>query len=271
VITGTVESDYREWLREFHAPAQGRRTAERNAAFFLPHLRPEFSLLDAGCGGGSITVGLAKTVGSGKVVGVDISDEAVKTARFRATEDSVSNVEFRVADAAKLDFGDATFDGVFCHALLQHVDSPLNVLRELKRVLKPGGTIGVADADFDASVTSPMNDVLRNSIEIVRRTRRHPTIGRDLRSLLNAAGLSCVVGSAVARSIGSGPPVKLEGEFYFRYFSAEPLIRYAEESGWASRADMAEMAQAWRDWGDDPGAFSASLWLQAVARAPQTT
>jgi SAM-dependent methyltransferase len=179
----------------------------------------------------------------------------------------VQNVEFKVADAATLDFGNATFDSVFCHALLQHVDSPLNVLRELRRVLKPGGVIGVADADFDASVTAPMTDVLRKSIKIVRRTRRNPIIGRDLRALLHEAGFGDVIGSAVARTLGSSPDVKLEGEFYAGYFSGEPFVRQAEKGGWATREELAAMVTAWRKWGDDPGAFSASLWFQAVGRA----
>jgi ubiquinone/menaquinone biosynthesis C-methylase UbiE len=49
-----------------------RRTAAREGAFFLPHLRPGMRVLDCGCGPGSITVGLAAAVAPGQAVGIDL-------------------------------------------------------------------------------------------------------------------------------------------------------------------------------------------------------
>jgi ubiquinone/menaquinone biosynthesis C-methylase UbiE len=51
-----------------------RRTVETNASFVPPHLRPGLSVLDCGCGPGSITVGLAGRVAPGQVVGIDVAD-----------------------------------------------------------------------------------------------------------------------------------------------------------------------------------------------------
>jgi hypothetical protein len=59
--------------------------------------------------------------------------------------------------------------------------------------------------------------------------------------------------------------VKLEGEFWARYFSADPLVAWVQEKGWASQDELAAMAKAWREWGDDAGAFSASMWCTALA------
>ena len=61
-----------------------RRTVERAADFFLPHLKSGMSLLDCGCGPGSITVGLAEVVAPGEVVGIDIETSQVETARSHA-------------------------------------------------------------------------------------------------------------------------------------------------------------------------------------------
>ncbi|MGH2627567.1 MAG: methyltransferase domain-containing protein, partial [Anaerolineales bacterium] len=66
-----VEREFREWLYEAHSPAHARRTAAFNAAFFLPELRPGMRLLDAGCGAGSITLGLAQAVAPAETVGID--------------------------------------------------------------------------------------------------------------------------------------------------------------------------------------------------------
>src|SRR3712207_1164606 len=71
-----------------------RRSAGREAAFFLPYLKPGMRLLDAGCGPGSITVGLAEALGSGEVIGVDVEPGVLETARKLAAERGMTNVRF---------------------------------------------------------------------------------------------------------------------------------------------------------------------------------
>src|SRR5688572_17021804 len=114
-----TEEAYRNWLRRVHGPGQARRTATVNAAFLLPHLAPGMSLLDAGCGAGSITLGLAEAVAPGEVVGIDVSAEGIDAARSLATARDITNACFEVADACALPFEDGSFDAVFSHALLQ--------------------------------------------------------------------------------------------------------------------------------------------------------
>ena len=159
-LNQTITDNYETWLREAHAPAHARRTAERNAAFLLPHLKPGMRLIDAGCGAGSITIGLAKAVAPGEAVGVDLSDVSIERARALADERGAGNCTFDIADASALPFEDATFDAAFAHAMLQHVEFPLDVLRELRRVLRPGGVIGVADADRDGWIMAPQPPAL---------------------------------------------------------------------------------------------------------------
>src|SRR5215212_8050002 len=78
--------------------AQMARTAAEQADFFLPHLRPGMRVLDAGCGGGSITLGLAAAVAPGEVVGVDIEAQRLVGARRLAAERGVANVRFEPGD-----------------------------------------------------------------------------------------------------------------------------------------------------------------------------
>jgi SAM-dependent methyltransferase len=262
------DTSFEAWLRATHVPAHSRRTAGRNAAFLLPHVHPGMRLLDAGCGPGSITIGLARAVAPGEAVGIDASVEAIAAARERAAAEGVTNVRFEVADVCKLPFEDATFDAAFAHALLQHLPWPLDALLELRRVLRPGGVIGLADAEFDGAIIAPESDALTRGGEIMRRLRRNPHAGKRLRGLLHNAGFVRIEASATAGARGDATSVKLDGEWNARYFEAEPMIAHAVDRGWATREEMLEIAAAWRAWGDDPGAFSASFWCHAVARVP---
>ena len=260
---------FEAWLRTTHSPAHARRTAERNAAFLLPHLRPGMALLDAGCGPGSITAGLARSVAPGECVGIDASAEVVDAARERAVTGGVTNLRFEAADVTKLPFDDATFDAVFAHALLQHLPWPLDALTELRRVLKPGGVIGLADADLDGALIAPESEALTRWADITRRMRQNPHVGRNLRGLLHNAGFVRAEASATAGARGDAASVKWDGEWNARYFEAEPMIAHCESRGWATRDEMREIAAAWRAWGDDPAAFSAAFWCTAIGWKPE--
>src|SRR5262245_43949599 len=119
------EREYQRYLAHRHVGAQTRRSAERNAAFFLPHLQAGMGLLDAGCGPGSITLGLAERVVPGEVVGIDISMERIEQARGLADERGVTNVWYERGDVYDLPFEDASFDAAFMHTVLQHLSDPL--------------------------------------------------------------------------------------------------------------------------------------------------
>jgi ubiquinone/menaquinone biosynthesis C-methylase UbiE len=80
------------------------RTADRQAAFVLPHLRPGMDLLDVGCGPGTITLGLAQAVAPGHVTGIDHDSVHVEAATALAAERGVNNVTFQTGDALSLPF-----------------------------------------------------------------------------------------------------------------------------------------------------------------------
>ena len=92
-------------------------------------------VLDIASGEGYGSAMLADTAAS--VDGVDISPEAVGAANVRYGRPE--KLKFHVGDAAAIPFGDATFDAVFSFETIEHIPSPKDLLREIKRVLKPGG------------------------------------------------------------------------------------------------------------------------------------
>jgi hypothetical protein len=72
----------------------------------------------------------------------------------------------------------------------------------------------------------------------------------------------------MAGARGDAMSVKLEGEFYARYFAAEPFIAHAVASGWSTRSELQEIAAACQAWSADPGAFSAAFWCQGLGWVP---
>jgi ubiquinone/menaquinone biosynthesis C-methylase UbiE len=147
--------------KQSHSPAtlatHSARTATSDAAFLLPHLFPSAHILDVGCGPGTITLGLAASLGpSGSIVGVDISAEVLAKAQTAAdkaaadTANSKANVSFVLGNVLdKLPFDDEIFDVVFASQLLGHIplpDLPVKALTEMRRVLKPGGILATRDA-----------------------------------------------------------------------------------------------------------------------------
>ena len=98
------------------------RTAEANAGFLLDRLSPGASLLDVGCGPGSITVGIAKALSPGMVVGVDIEASQVELGRQHAEEEKVENCRFETASVLDLPMDDQCFDAIYGHTILMQFD-----------------------------------------------------------------------------------------------------------------------------------------------------
>lgn len=96
-------------------------------------------VLDVGCGGGRLTISLAQA--GAEVTGIDTSDERLEQGRRRA---EVAGAELRLLEGdfnAPLAFADASFDAVTSRLALMAADDPVATLRELRRVLEPGGRL----------------------------------------------------------------------------------------------------------------------------------
>ena len=153
-------------------------------------------MLDVGCGPGSITCDFAGLVAPGKVTGLDRSPDIITQATALAAERGVANVEFVAGNIYDLDFEDETFDVVHAHQVLQHLTDPVEALREMRRVAKPGGIVAVRDADFHGMSWYPSFPELDEWMDlyqrIARRNGAEPDAGRRLVSWAQSAGFTDV-------------------------------------------------------------------------------
>ncbi|HNP16748.1 MAG TPA: class I SAM-dependent methyltransferase, partial [Terrimesophilobacter sp.] len=91
------------------------RTVQNSAAYLAPHLTSGTTVLDVGCGPGTITIDIAAMVSPARVVGVDASEQVIERATELAAERDIDNVEFVVGNAYELDYEDESFDVVHAH------------------------------------------------------------------------------------------------------------------------------------------------------------
>jgi ubiquinone/menaquinone biosynthesis C-methylase UbiE len=129
------------------------RTVDNSAAYLVPHLTSGTSVLDLGCGPGTITADIGRRVAPGRVLGVDASAAVIDETRRDAG--GGPNVEFSVGDLYALEIDDHTFDIVHAHQVLQHLPDPVRALREMKRLCKPGGLVAARDGDYGAFAGTP--------------------------------------------------------------------------------------------------------------------
>lgn len=252
--------------------SHGARTAANSAAFLLPHLKPGMTLLDVGCGPGTITLDLAEMLAPGKVTGVEYIDAPLVAARKAAAERGDASTRFQIGDAQALPFPDDTFDVVFAHQVLQHLMDPIAALREMHRVCRPGGCIAARDADYGAMAwypELPELDLWRLTYcAAARANGAEPDAGRRLRSWAAEAELPSVELSASVWNYADPKTCAWWGNGQADRYGGETFATQAAEQG-LSRQDVARIADGWRRWGQDPGAWFVIIHGELLARLPE--
>lgn len=124
-------------------------TARRARILKALALKPGDHVLDVGSGPGHQAFEMSPVVGSnGRVEGVDASESAIEIAQHRCS--GLSNVGFRVGNAYRLPFEDATFDAVMSSQVFEYLDDVASALAEVFRVLKSGGRVLIHDTEYGA-------------------------------------------------------------------------------------------------------------------------
>jgi ubiquinone/menaquinone biosynthesis C-methylase UbiE len=225
------------------------RTVHSHAGFVLGDLEPGMSVVDVGCGPGTITVGLATAVAPGSVLGVDRNGEQLAGARARAAQLGLTNVRFAEGSCYQLPLDDNSVDLAFSHALLEHLSEPVRALAEMRRALRSGGLAAVCSPDWGGFILSPPTAAVEHAVRAYTALMEHnggdPLAGRRLCTHLATAGFDEV--RTFAR--------------YEQY--ADPAVIAGYLAGQLLAAGQPEAADALTGWATDPAAMFAQAWVSA--------
>ncbi|WP_326653684.1 class I SAM-dependent methyltransferase [Streptomyces sp. NBC_01750] len=247
------------------------RTATNSAAYLIGELHPGLDLLDVGCGPGTITADLAELVAPGRVTAVDAAEDVLRQARETAVERGLDHVGFAVADVHALDFPDDSFDVVHAHQVLQHVGDPVQALREMRRVCRPGGIVAARDSDYGAFTWFPEVPALDGWQSLYQRVARanggEPDAGRRLLSWARAAGFSDITATAATWCFATPEERAWWSGLWADRTTASVYAKLAVDGGHASAEQLAAVSDAWREWGGEDDAWFMVPHGEVLCRA----
>jgi SAM-dependent methyltransferase len=228
---------------------------------------PGARCLDVGCGGGDVTLALARRVGTrGEVVGVDIDEVKLQLARDEAADAGVDNVEYRAASVDELP-GDGGFDLVYARFLLTHLPDPGAALRSMIGAARPGAYVAVEDIDYAVGFCHPPCAAYDAFWELYPRVAADAggdaRIGRRLPVLFAAAGLH-EVGVRIEQPAGFDADTKL-----LSALTLENIADAAVTAGLIEAAEIEALVDELHRFAADPDTLlSLPRVVQVWARVP---
>ncbi|MCP4965934.1 MAG: methyltransferase domain-containing protein [bacterium] len=247
--------------------AHAERSVATSAAFLIPRLADGLHLLDFGCGPGSITVDLAHRLApSGSVVGVDSSQAALEIARHDAAAGNLDYVRGSVYD---LPLPSDTFDIAYGHQVLQHLGDPVAALREVRRVLKPGGVVAVRDADYATMTHHPHQPGITRWLDLYHQVARanggEPDAGRRLPEWVNDAGFGNPEVTTSTWTYAAPAARTSWAELWAERIALPRFRNKVVDLQLASDDDIAAIADAWRTWAAAPGGWFSFIHGEVIA------
>lgn len=232
--------------------SHSNRTIANSAEYLRAHLNSDVRLLDVGAGPGTITMDFAQHVGH--VTATEIGAAELALSQGLAETTGVQNIDFAVEDVHALSFADDSFDIVHTHQVLQHVADPVQALREMRRVTKPGGLVAARDADYAGFIWFPLAPELDEWLDLYRRAARanggEPDAGRRLLSWARGAGFEDVTATASTWCYATPEERAWWGGMWADRIIESALARQLVDSGMATTADLQRISRAWRTWSD---------------------
>ena len=251
-----------------HRKIMQGRTSAQQGEFFLPYLKANMRLLDAGCGGGSITLGLAEVVTPGEVTGLDVNDPQIQIATKAASERGLRNVRFQLGNVYELPFPDRSFDAVFSNALLEHLSEPERALHEFHRVLKSPGVVGVRITDVRGTLLEPADPALLEMVKYVIRLVKHQggnfEMGSDTMRLLRKSGFVEVEAGATYECYTTMDDRRRWADMEAAMCRESTRATQMTELGWVDSDKLERWARAWLAWAENPDAFLARSYVHGL-------
>jgi len=219
------------------------------------------TVVDLGCGSGVV----ARTIAhrprfAGRVTGIDRSPYLTAVAADFARREGVDRVvEFRTGDSHALALPDAAFDAVVAHTLLSHVEDPRAVMKEIARLLKPGGKAAIFDGDYASLTYAGGDPITAKAMDetIVNALTTNPRVMREMPKLLRDGGLTLVKSfSHVIADIG-------KADFFAPGIQA--LLRLLPSAGATTESEARDWVAAMTKRSDEGTYFGAANFYSYVA------
>jgi SAM-dependent methyltransferase len=223
----------------------------------IGEVRADQRVLDVGCGTGVVTRQAARLAGpSGKVVGLDVNEGMLQMARRFAAQEAIDSIEWQQGDAASMPLGEAAYDLVLCQQGLQYFPDRAAAMREMARVLVPGGRLALSvwraleRHPFFVALVQALEASLGSGAAASLRAAFTLADREELRSLVSAAGFRNV---HVRLDVKISRYPSLE-EFVPGYMAATPMASAVAAMTGEERTRMVrEVIQSLRDYMDDGG------------------
>jgi ubiquinone/menaquinone biosynthesis C-methylase UbiE len=243
------------------------RSLRDQGTFLLPYLKAGLTVLDCGCGPGSMTLDIAQLVSPGHVSGIDSSPIQIEQAMLLQTERGIINCEFIAGSIYQIPYPDKTFDVVFAHAVLYHLHQPQDALLEFRRVLKPNGLVALRDACHTGDMMVPASLGLTAAWETIDKVftyqRGDINFGSQHHQILLNTGFSNISVSC-SYDMFSSIAEKDSIHSYWECFLGDDHRRLILEQGWCTETELAQQCNALKEWSVHPASFFARARCEAI-------
>ncbi|MBD8256542.1 methyltransferase domain-containing protein [Pseudomonas fluorescens] len=120
------------------------------------HIKEGMTVLDVGCGTGNMSLWMAEKVGpGGQVIGIDASAEQIAVCKARAEALGYTNTRFEQLDFSQIHSLNTLFDIAYCRFILIHLTQPLEAIKLMSSVTRPGGAVVCEEPVTDLHECSP--------------------------------------------------------------------------------------------------------------------
>ncbi len=194
-----------DWHERYLQQA-GWTSQTRNYLYEKSSLRSARNILDVGCGTGALLIDLPALT-QARIFGLDLSLDASQQA-----QDHAPSAKIVCGDGHQLPYPDGFFDITFCHFLLLWVASPVDVLKEMKRVTRPGGCVlALAEPDYSGRIDYPslLEPLGHWQAESLCKQGADPDSGRKLKGWFSSAGIAPIESGIIP---GGWPGSPLPGQ-----------------------------------------------------------